>query len=203
MPRLAGQIDVAKSEAILAAAGDAIYEEGLGVSVAAIARRAGVSKQTIYNRFGCKADLVRALVEKRVELITAPLDVADAADFPQQALEGYARVLLQTISDPRSLALMRLIIESAGANPDLARRVFEAGPAGSRAKLAWFLEREARAGRIAVDHPGQAADFFAGMVVSHHQLAGLLGLPVGLPAARIERIAKEAARRFMKAYAPG
>src|SRR5205807_205660 len=54
MPRIAGQIDLIKSEAILEAAADAIHERGLGVSVDEIARRAGVSKQTIYNHYGSK-----------------------------------------------------------------------------------------------------------------------------------------------------
>jgi len=48
----------------------------------------------------------------------------------------------------------------------------------------------------------EAADFFAGMVVSHRQIGGLLGLPSDLSPARIERLATEAARRFMRAYRP-
>ncbi len=40
------------------------------------------------------------------------------------------------------------------------------------------------------------------MVLGGRQLEGLLGLPPELTAERIERIAREAARRFMRAYAP-
>jgi AcrR family transcriptional regulator len=71
MPRVAGQIDRAKTEAILEATAEAIYARGLGVSVDEIARRAGVSKQTIYNHYGSKADLIRALIETRAQTITA------------------------------------------------------------------------------------------------------------------------------------
>jgi len=50
-----------------------------GVSVGAVARRAGVSRITVYNRFGSKAGLLRAIVPRpRAEM-------ADATD-PREAL---------------------------------------------------------------------------------------------------------------------
>ena len=201
MPRIAGQIDLAKTEAILEATSQAIHERGLAVSVDEIARRAGVSKQTIYNHYGSKTDLVRALIERRVELITQVLDVEGAVEDPQAALASYARQLLETVTMPRGLTLFRLIIGSVGADPELAPAVFKAGARASRIKLAAFLAHETAAGRLAVPDPDEAADFFAGMVVSHRQLAGLLGLEVDLTPAKIDRIAAEAARRFMRAYA--
>jgi len=82
------------------------------------------------------------------------------------------------------------------------RAVLPNGARGSRAELAAFLAREARAGRLAIEDANEAADFFVGMVVSHHQLQGLLGFPQELTAQKIERIAAEAARRFLRAYAP-
>ena len=57
---------------------------------------------------------------------------------------------------------------------------------------------------MAVDDPDLAAEFFVGMVIGGHKVAGLLGQGRDLPAAEIDRIASEAARRFMRAYArPG
>ena len=70
MPRIAGQIDRAKYEAILEAASDVIFERGLSAPLDEIARRACVSKQTIYNHFGSKVDLMRALIERRAQTIT-------------------------------------------------------------------------------------------------------------------------------------
>lgn len=201
MPRVAGQIDRGKNEAILDAASDVIFEKGLAAPLDEIARRAGVSKQTIYNHYGSKAELVRALIERRTQSVTAPLDLPGADASPLPALAAYARALLQTVTADRGVALLRLLIQSAPQNPDLARTVFARGARSSRVRLAAFLEREAEAGRIAAPDPAEAADFFAGMVVSHHQLQGLLGLPPELTAARIERIAEEAARRFLRAYA--
>jgi TetR/AcrR family transcriptional repressor of mexJK operon len=201
MPRVAGQIDRAKNEAILDAASEVLFERGLAAPLDEIAQRAGVSKQTIYNHYGSKAELVKALIGRRVEQITAPLEAPFATAHPEEALAAYARALLETVRFERGIALYRLLIESARSKPELVQEVFGAGVQASRARLAAFLRREAAAGRIAVADPAEAADFFGGMVVSHHHLQGLLGLPSELDAARIDRIAIEAARRFMKAYA--
>src|ERR1700694_2609884 len=47
--------------AILAAARDLVASGELPLSVGAVARRAGVSRLTLYNRFGSKAGLLRAV----------------------------------------------------------------------------------------------------------------------------------------------
>ena len=64
MPRAPGQIDRAKNEAILDAAAEILSEKGLSAPMALIARRANVSKQTIYNHYGAKMDLIQALVQR-------------------------------------------------------------------------------------------------------------------------------------------
>ena len=99
-------------------------------------------------------------------------------------------------------SVMRLSIQSAAELPELAREVFETGPMRSRRTLAEFLEKEDRAGRMAVDDPMQAAEFFGGMVLGHRQTQVLLRLATDLNDADIDRIASAAARVFMRAYAP-
>lgn len=200
MPRAAGQIDVAKTEAILEAAAEILSERGLSAPMEAIARRAGVSKQTLYNRYGNKAELVRALVERRVDLMTAPFRAPEAIDHPEDALAAYARTLLDIIT--RTHSLLRVTVQSAAEMPDVAKVVFETGPMRSRREIASFLEAEARAGRVAVDDPMQAAEFFAGMVIGHRQTGSLLGMTKPLAALEMDKIAREAARRFLRAYAP-
>ncbi|MFZ3005325.1 MAG: TetR/AcrR family transcriptional regulator [Phenylobacterium sp.] len=200
MPRVAGQIDLAKGEAILDAAVEVLGERGLAASMEEVARRAGVSKQTIYNHYGSKAELIRALVDRRVADITAPLEMPGADEHPEATLAGFARTMLQAIISPRATAMMRLYIQGAGEAPDVARAVFEAGPKASRARLAAFLARETADGRLAVDDPAMAAEFFGGMVVGTYQLADLLGVDRGLTQVQIDAIAVEAARRFMRAY---
>ena len=202
MPRIPGQIDVAKTEAILDAAIEVIGERGLAAPMEAIARRAGVSKQTVYNHYGSKAELVRALMARRVAQITAPLREPSAVDHPREALAAYARSMLETVTTTKSYSIMRVIIQGAGEMPDVAHEVFEAGPRHERRQLAAFLEMETRLCRLKVENFDQAAEFFSGMVMGHSQLRALLRLPSDKTAAEFNAVAREAARRFMRAYAP-
>jgi TetR/AcrR family transcriptional repressor of mexJK operon len=201
MPRVAGQIDLVKSEAILDAAAAVLSERGLAAPMEAIARQAGVSKQTVYNHYGSKAELVRALMSRRAETITAILRDPEAAGNPEDALTAYAALLLGVINN-RRYSLMRVTMQSAGEMPDLAREVFQAGSMNSRKILADFLALEARAGRLDIPDPIQAAEFFGGMVTAHYQIQGLFGLAEEFTQDFIERTAREAARRFIRAYAP-
>jgi len=193
MPRLQGQIDVVKQALVFEAAIDAFTERGLGASLEDIARRAGVSRQTIYNQFGSKPELVRALVRRRVDTLTAPLKQPGAAENPEATLCAYGETMLHLINE-RSYSLMRMTIQAADDFPELAHEVYQNGPAASRAQLAAFLEQEDLEGRLKVERPQQAAEFFVGLVLGNRQTAALLRLgPAPDP--------EEAAKRFVRAYA--
>lgn len=199
MPRVAGQIDEAKTEAILDAAADVFADRGLAAPMEAIARRAGVSKQTLYNRYRGKNDLVRALVIQKSDQIIGSLHARDAAAPPREVLADFARNMLN-LANSKSPVFLRTIIQSAGEMPDLAQEVFEAGPLRSRLELAAYLAEQARLGRLVVAEPEEAAEFFAGMVTGQRQLRALLGLHKPMPPEQIDRLAQEAADRFVKAY---
>ena len=201
MPRIVGQIDLVKRQAILDAAAAMMAERGLAASMSEIARRAGVSKQTVYNQFGCKADLVGALSERRTQEMVAPLSTPEATANPQDALAGFARTLLAMVVAPQSVAFMRVAIQGAAEMPEVARALYEAGPRNSRARLAEFLAAEHAAGRLDVPDPRHAAEMFGGMVLGSHQLAGLLGVDRDLSEDEIDANARECAARFLRAYA--
>ncbi len=201
MPRIAGQIDVAKNEAILDAALEILSERGDTASMEEIARRAAVSKQTIYNHYGSKAELVRALAHRRAHEMAATLDAPDGAGRPAVALAEFARVLLHGLLRPRGTALFRMAVFAAASQPKVSAALYEAGPVASRNALAEFLRLETAAGRLNVPDPAQAAEFFMGMVSGSRLSAALLGQDSKLDRAMIDTIATEAAARFMRAYA--
>jgi AcrR family transcriptional regulator len=201
MPRVAGQIDVAKTEAILDAALEVLAERGPTAPLEEIARRAGVSKQTIYNHYGSKSELVLALCERRVHEMTAALATPAALADPRQALAAFGRTLLGKMLDGRGYGFLRAAMQGAHESPEFGRTVYEAGPKASRLRLAAYLERETQAGHLACPDPLQAAEFFCGMLLGAHQVAALLGVDRGLDEGRVAEIADEAAARFLRAYA--
>ena len=199
MPRAPGQIDRVKNEAILQAAGDVLAERGLSAPMSMIARRARVSKQTIYNHYGAKTDLIRALASRRVTLLTAPLEPA-VEGATEEKLALYARTLLGMVTAPATFALMRLTVQSANELPELAREVYEAGPKTSRERLAAFLTNEHAAGRLQVPDAVEAAEMFIGMVSGQRQTRALLGLPAEAAGEQLDKLAREVAYRFVRAY---
>jgi TetR/AcrR family transcriptional regulator, mexJK operon transcriptional repressor len=201
MPRVAGQIDLSKNEAILDAAVEVMSLRGFGAPLEEIARRAGVSKQTIYNHYGSKAELARALADRRAHEVIEILEAPGAIENPQETLAGYARLLLNAVMNARGMAMYRMAMQAATTMPDVAQAIYEAGPRANRLRLADFLRAETAAGRLLTPNPLEAAEFFAGMVLGPYQSPALLGVAVDLTDAEIDRVAHEAASRFMRAYA--
>jgi TetR/AcrR family transcriptional repressor of mexJK operon len=167
-----------KLRAITEAASAAFLERGYGgASLDHIAARAGVSKQTIYNRFGDKAGLFRAICRELTADLVAPLAETSGDDDPRRMLllvgEGYLRLALAE----SSLALHRLVIQESARFPDFGRAVYEAGPERLVAELSAYLGAQADAGRLRLHDPAQAAEFFLAMLLGQSQLRALLGVP--------------------------
>lgn len=202
MPRIAGQIDVSKKEAIIDAAIEVMGERGFAASLDEVARRAGVSRQTIYNHYGSKAELARAMAGRRAYEMSEVFAAPNALERPEETLAAFARLLLDAVLNPRGLAIYRMAMASAGTMPDVAKAIYEAGPKISRRRLADFLNLENAAGRLSCPDPLEAAEFFGGMVLGPFQNAALLGVPVALTETDIEQVAQEVTYRFMRAYAP-
>ena len=198
MPRAPGQIDELKSAAILQAASDLFGEKGAGASMAEIARRAGVSKQTLYNRFPTKTDIGRALAAQRSDAVTAPLTSGAA---PEEVLSAIAETLINKICREGKGASLRGVALMSPEAPELARAIYDAGPGESVRRIAAWLTEQDRLGLLSVPDPAAAAEMFAGMVLGHAHLRAVLGLPHPEEDDAAAR-ARETARRFIRAFAP-
>lgn len=196
MPRVAGQIDEKKSEAILDAAMALFAEKGASASMEQIARKAGVSKQTLYNRYASKVDIGRALAERRSDAITAPLR---SGGEPVEVLTALAATLLNKLCGPDGRGDMRGVALMSPHAPDLAEAVYHAGPGESLRRLSAWLDEQDRSGRLRVPDPDHAAEMFTGMVMGHGHLRGILG--IANPVFDVPARARETAERFVRAFA--
>ena len=198
MPRAPGQVDEHKSEAILQAASDLFVEKGAGASMTEIARRAGVSKQTLYNRFPSKLDIARALAARRSDAVTAPLKSGAA---PEEVLSAIAETLIRKFCCEGKGASLRGVALMSPQAPELARAIYDAGPGESVRRIAAWLTEQDRLGLLSVPDPAAAAEMFAGMVLGHGHLRSVLGLPHPHQD-DVPGRARETARRFIRAFAP-
>ncbi|MBB5911603.1 AcrR family transcriptional regulator [Nocardia transvalensis] len=82
---------------VLAAAQEAFAEYGTAVSLAEIARRAGVGAGTVHRHFPSKLDLLEAVVQQRIDRLTAvALDRRDGSAAGAAFLDFCTRVVVGT-----------------------------------------------------------------------------------------------------------
>ena len=193
--RASGQIDLRKLEAILSAAERLFAARGPVVSMVEIAAEAKVSKQTLYNRFATKADLVRALARRRSEAFTAVLDSEGDAE---ETLMRFAENVAAGLSDAQHSTRLRTVVMMSPTTSDVASAFYEGGPLETLRRLALWLDDQDRRNALRVPHPEHAAEMLLGMIVGDDHLKVVLRMEAGATIAR----AREAVRRFMKAFAP-
>jgi len=176
-----------------------------------IAARAAVSKQTVYKQFADKEQLFRDIVlsvtsnsEAIITDITSVLHSTDVASHAQlrAVLTDLARRYIDGVLQPHVLALRRLIIAEAERFPDLARTYFEQAPARAIEAIGNALQTYIERDLLAADDPRIAAAHFAYLVLAI-PLDRAQFYPRERPsAAERDRLASEAVRIFLAAYAP-
>jgi AcrR family transcriptional regulator len=104
------------------AVADALFiEKGYGaISMATVALRARVGKQTLYRRFPDKPALFREVIRRRIDaMIVTPADGIADRD-PLGELKKMGRAALDIVLEPEFVRLYRIIIAEALPFPELA-----------------------------------------------------------------------------------
>ena len=189
---------------VLEAALELLVEEGAGLTMTAVARRAQCSKETLYKWFGDRDGLLTAIVRWQAAKVKGvPLRAGEVdATSLRASLETFAADWLAVISGPTSVALNRFAVGEAGSadRRDLGAIVLENGPVALGRRLAPLLELGRDAGLLAFADAGDAFRTFFGLVVRDTQIRLLLGDELRLDAVPVGREAREAVRRFLALY---
>ncbi len=101
---------------IISAAGEALAEQGLDVSMEEIARRANVGPATLYRRFPSKQLLLRAILDARLAELEPRITAACAAADPWEGLIAGIHAVLD--AQARHVALLQALAQ-AGVLPKL------------------------------------------------------------------------------------
>ncbi len=194
-------------EAILDAARALFLQAGYdGVNLERLAAHAGLSRQTLYNRFGSKEAIFRAMLARHWARLTdapfmrAPRE-AVGEKAPAAVLEDLAGIILRFIEDRRQVDFTRLVIAESHRLPWIAEEFYRLGKAPLVQALATCIDEMARRGQI--DCPDTA--------LAAHQFLGLLQefvfwpkvMAIGAGNARLpppERAVAESVRMFLCRY---
>lgn len=157
----AGEAD-SRIEQILNAAADLFLQEGFdGASVAAIAKLAGASKETLYSRFPTKKELFETVIARKTEILLQQFSRLLAAGQPvEKTLERYGLDLLNFMLMPETQRLNRTVIASAPQFPELAKHYWHACPRREKQQLAEYLDGQRKSGLLVMSDVNKAAELF-------------------------------------------
>ena len=186
--------------AVLDAVLGLMVEKGDQLTMAAVARRASCSKETLYKWFGDRDGLLTATVQWQASKVRAgnydrqKLDALSLRDI----LISFAANWLQVISSPTSIALNRLAISHAATHEsNLGGIVLANGRFAIGERLRPLLEDGRATGLLDFDDAETAFRTFFGLVGRDVQIRLLLGDALKLSVTEIERDAARAADQFL------
>lgn len=154
----------AKRETILEAATRAFRDEGYETtSMDRIADLAGASKRTVYNHFGSKEALFKAVVARLIDDVAALKQVAWDPERPlEHQLADFARAKSLIGEDEASLSLVRVVFGVFIKQPALVQDVMGQATEAESALVRWLRDAD-HAGRLTVSDPELAAEVFWSM----------------------------------------
>ncbi|MGX1807210.1 TetR/AcrR family transcriptional regulator [Nocardia sp. NPDC055321] len=200
-----GRID--KRQAILAAAFEVFAGDGYHrASVDAIALAAGVAKHTIYNHFGDKESLLRAVVadlaEQALVRNLAAVEILDrGADLAESLTETGVR-LAECYCDEHTVALRRLLQAQLPTMPDLLDLIRDRATDRVNDALAARLARLALAGRLDLHgDPAVAAEQFGALLTGPLESRTRMGT-AKISKSELRQLVRNAVDTFLRAFGP-
>ncbi|PBQ13277.1 TetR/AcrR family transcriptional regulator [Pseudomonas syringae] len=185
-------------------AAELFLERGFeSVAVDDLIARVGGSRRNVYSHFGGKEGLFIEVVKQLCDELAKPLEeLSMAEDETREGLSSFGRHLLQTVLQPRTLELHRLMVAEGKRFPELAQAVLHAGHfKGTDILTEWIKAHQGkRTNVLRTDLPARTlAQQFVNLVVMEPQLRALAGLDSQpLPAAQIDAIVNDAVSTFFE-----
>jgi len=165
-------VDRNKDIAILQAARQILLFEGASaLTMEAVASKAGVSKATLYSRFGNRNALIEAVLRAQSDFFVETLSPAvQNAAQTFAALEAFSLRLLQYLFSEDHLCLMKTLQGHQDIPADLRERMYELGPVATCVRVEAWLAQVHQLGLIHCPQPDFSAELLYGMLVGMDML---------------------------------
>ena len=188
---------------VLDAVLELLVEGHEGLTMAAVARRARCSKETLYRWFDDRDGLLAAAVRWQASQVRAGNYDRQRLDATalRESLESFAANWLSVISSRTSIALNRVAVAHAGSGKsNLGAIVLANGRFAIGERTKPLLEAGREIGLLEFDDTETAFRAFFGLVGRDVQIRLLLGDRLDMSKERITHDAAEATRQFFALY---
>ena len=192
-------------EKFLQAAIEVFLEKGYrNAHLSDIVTRSGGSLTTLYQAYGSKKGLVRAIMERCIGGFAQTMDALhDSPLPPEQALPIAAEGMLEEILSPRHIVTHRIVVAEGVSFPDLRDWYFEHGVAPPNLRMADYFARQMQAGHLHLDSPRVVANRFHMMVFGDAIIRSTAGVLDTGDLAWIKADTREAVAIFVRGMQPG
>ena len=173
-------VDRSKDNAILQAARHLLSTSGIGsLSMEAVAKAAGVSKATLYNRFANRQQLIEALLSSQTEFFSETLQQVGATvgESQQALIESSVRLLEFLLSDEQQ-CLMNVMQSGAEIPAELCAMMYQHGPQATFDNFVGWLDKVDAAGQLQLGDSHFAGECLFGMLVGMDWIRGVFRAPV-------------------------
>lgn len=197
------------TESILLAARKLFVQRGYGgVNLDAIAKKAGVARQTLYNNFGSKEALFRAMLDAHWagfsgdDAFEGLDEIEKAGASAEEILREVANRMVKFVEDADQISFTRLVISESRRLPWIGKEFYDAGKGPLVNGLAELLRGLSERKLLDCPKPLLAAHQFFGLILElmfwpYVMAIGPATSELPLP----EEAVDEAIRMFMARYA--
>ncbi|UXY13748.1 TetR/AcrR family transcriptional regulator [Chitiniphilus purpureus] len=183
---------------VLDAALEVFREYGYRSSIDAVAARAQVARQTIYNHFGNKETLFCTALTRAVQEVFSTLGTGDGDC--RERLVRFGLTFRQRVLSPESINMHKVMVSESGRFPELAQSLYQSCYVYSRTQMADLLQCAMQQGVLRQDDPMEAANILIDMLISHdHTLLVFGGGPLD-PQQELDKV-NRALELFLRLYA--
>lgn len=158
----------ARRQALLDAARKLFSEKGFEkTTLTDLVNEAGGSRTSLYEYFGDKHGLLRAMLEEENDQFLAGLATLrpNPAAEPEEALNSMGLHFVQSLTDQNIMSVLRILISEGKMVSEIGETFIQEGPDIVNKMVGEYLQELSRDGKIKIDNPQEAARAFIGMLI--------------------------------------
>lgn len=191
-----------KFQQVLAGARTVFLADGFeGASVDDIARKAGVSKATLYSYFPDKRLLFMEVVTNECRTMAEiALARIDQTRPPRDVLTNSARQIVPFLLSEFAQQCFRICMAERDRFPELAQTFYANGPEMGRDRLAAYMKCAAARGELVIDDFDMAAEQFSELCKTRLWTRAAFGVQTEFSDAEMEAVIDNAVETFLARY---
>jgi AcrR family transcriptional regulator len=190
---------VIRRQAMLEAAKALFLEKGFeNTSLSDIVERSKGSRSTLYELFGNKEGLLRAMVEESTTQVWEAMDWAEALpEATDEALVELGMRFAKIALSSDSMAIYRIVVAEGHRMPEIARFFFLSGPQVFHQRLTDIFRKAQEDGRFKTGDPEMMAAAFASTALGDLHFRRALAVMPEMPDDDIARFVRTMVRTFL------